>query len=71
MGLLVDVLGLSYANVVHAVYNCTRHSKVDAFQAMLDVWSQQRLHVPCANSHVGVMQLLLSMALLTTHQTGP
>jgi hypothetical protein len=50
--LLADASGL--------LYNCARQGKVDNMRFILDVWSQQRLHLACANGHTGLVWLLLS-----------
>ncbi len=61
VALLTDMLGLSSADeVCIELYNCTRHGKVDACWAILNIWSWGRLHLPCVNGHVGVVWLLLS-----------
>ncbi len=42
---LADVSGLSSAEVACTeLYSCARHSKVDACQAILDIWSQAPSH---------------------------
>jgi hypothetical protein len=43
--LLADALGL--------LYDCARQGKVDVIQVIVDVWSQRRLHLACANGHAG------------------
>jgi hypothetical protein len=48
------------ADALWLLYNCARQGKVDNIRFIQDVWSWRRLHLACANSHAGLVRLLLS-----------
>jgi hypothetical protein len=72
MALLADALGFSSANEAHTkLYNCVRHGKVNACQAILTSGpgGGSTLHAPMTTQ--GLCNCSSPMALLTTRQMGP
>jgi hypothetical protein len=60
--LLADASGL--------LYNYARQGKVNDIRFILDVWSQWRLHLVCANGHAGIVRLLLSRGTANVMSNG-